>query len=56
MLYLIYKTTVIVIYTLVSSFCSNPLTCTIIGVSAASAIYNIQNNSDCDLYTSKFIL
>ena len=46
----------IVIYTLVSSFCSNPLTCTIIGVSAASAISNIQDNSDCDLYTSKFIL
>ena len=56
MLYLIYRTTEIVIYTLVSSFCSNLLSCTIMGVSAASAISNIQDNSDCDLYTSKFIL
>ena len=46
----------IVIYTQVSSFCSNLLSCTVMGVSAASAIYNIQENSDCDLYTSKFIL
>ena len=56
MLYLIYKTPVIVIYTLVSSFCSNLLSWSIMGVSAASAIYNIQDSSDCDLYTSKFIL
>ena len=56
MLYIIYRKTAIVIYTQVSSFCSNFLTCTIMGVSAASAISNIQDNSDCDLYTSKFIL
>ena len=56
MLYLIYKTAVIVMYTLVSSFCSNLLTCTIMGVSTASNISNLQENSDCDLYTSKFIL
>ena len=55
MLYLIYKTAVIVIYTLVSLFRSN-LSCTIMGVSAASAISNIQDNSNCDLYSSKFIL
>ena len=46
----------IVIYTLESSFCHNLLSCTIMGVSAASAISNIQDNGDCDLYTSKFIL
>ena len=56
MLYIIYKTAVIVIHTLVSSYCSNLLSCTIMGVSAASAISNIQDNRDCDLYTSKFIL
>ena len=56
MLYLIYRTTEIVIYTLVSSFCSNLLSCTIMGVSAACAISHIQDNSDCDLYSSKFIL
>ena len=56
MLYLIYKTAVIVIYTLVSLFRSNLLSCTIMGVSAASAISNIQDNSNCDLYSSKFIL
>ena len=55
-LYLIYKTTVTVIYTQVSSFCSNLLSCTMIGVSVARSISNIQDNSDCDLYTSKFIL
>ena len=46
----------IVIYTLESSFCSNLLSCTIMGVSAASPISSIQDNSDCDLYTRKFIL
>ena len=46
----------IVTYTLVSSFCSNLLTCTIMGVSTARSISNIQDNSDCDLYSSKFIL
>ena len=46
----------IVIYTQVSSFCSNLLSCTIMGVSAASNISNIQDNRDCDLYSSKFIL
>ena len=55
-LYLIYKTTATVTYTLVSSFCSYFLSSTIMGVSAASAISNIQDSSDCDLYTSKFIL
>ena len=56
MLYLKYRTTVIVIYTQVSSFCSYLLSCTIMGVSTARSISNIQDNSDCDLYTSKFIL
>ena len=38
------------------TFCRNLLSCTIMGVNAASSISNIQDNSDCDLYTSKFIL
>ena len=53
---LIYKTTVIVIYTQVSSFCINLLSCTITGVSYARSISYIEDNSDCDVYTSKFIL
>ena len=56
MLYLIYRTTAIVIYTQVSSFCSNLLSCTIMGVSAARSISNLQDNSNYDLYSSKFIL
>ena len=55
-LYLVYKTTAIVIYTQASSFCHNLLYCTIMGMSAASPISSIQDNSNCDLYTSKFIL
>ena len=55
-LYLVYKTTAIVIYTQVSSFCSYLISCTIMGVSAASTISCIQDNGDCDLYTSEFIL
>ena len=46
----------IVMYTQVSSFCSNLLTCIIMGVSAARFISNIEDNSDYDLYTNKFIL
>ena len=52
MLYIIYKTAVIVIYTLVSSFCSNLLSCTTMGVSAACYISNIQDSRDSDLYTN----
>ena len=51
-LYLVYKTTAIVIYTQASSFCSNLLSCTIMGVSAASPISSIQDNSDYDLQFS----
>ena len=51
-LYLVYKTTAIVIYTQASSFCSYLISCTIMGVSAASTISSTQDNGDCDLYTS----
>ena len=50
-LYLVYKTTAIVIYTQVRSFCNYLISCTIMGVSTANTISSTQDNGDCDLYT-----